>query len=303
MNKRIAIFTDDPGWHGARLREAIERHGYSSEFVSLQACGFTIGSQHQSLMIPGFETLPDGVFVRGVPGGTLEQVVLYLDILHALKHLGVNVYNDAKAIERSVDKGMTSFLLHSAGIPTPPTWVLGAGHDISKVMMREFEAGHELVLKPLFGSQGNGLIRVSDFDQLPEAEEYSGVYYLQRYITSGDEDTHDWRVFVIHGQAVAAMLRRGQGWINNVAQGASCHAAVLDQELKELAEAAAAALDMSYAGVDILRDGKQQPYVLEVNSIPAWKGLQQVTPVDVTELLVDDFLGGCRGGRLTEVVS
>jgi tetrahydromethanopterin:alpha-L-glutamate ligase len=302
MSRRIAIFTDDPGWHGARLREAFVAHGCESEFVSLQDCGFDIEGTGHGLVIPGFDELPHGVFVRGVPGGTLEQVVLYLDILHALKHLGVCVYNDGSAIERSVDKGMTSFLLHSAGIPTPPTWVQGEGDRLSSTLKQEFEAGHEVVLKPLFGSQGEGLVRVSEFTQLPEQALYSGVYYLQRFISTGAEDAHDWRIFVINGQAVAAMLRRGNGWISNVAQGARCHAAVLDAELRTLAEGAANALRMSYAGVDILRDADGRSYVLEVNSIPAWKGLQQVCPVDVTRLLVEDFLSSCRSESLTEVV-
>lgn len=301
MSRRIAIFTDDPGWHGARLREAFKQYGCVSEFVSLQKCGFEVDGEGHALVIPGFEVLPDGVFVRGVPGGTLEQVVLYLDILHALKHLGVCVYNDGRAIERSVDKGMTSFLLHTAGIPTPPTWVLGEGSELSKFLEKEFEAGHEMVLKPLFGSQGKGLVRIRDFGSLPEPAVFAGVYYLQRFISTGTENAHDWRVFVINGRAVAAMLRRGNGWISNVAQGARCHPAVLDQELRELAEAAAGALDMSYAGVDILRDGKGRPYVLEVNSIPAWKGLQQVCPVDIGRLLVEDFLSRCQGYPLTEV--
>ena len=187
-------------------------------------------------------------------------------------------------------------------IPTPPTWVLGEGHDLSKTLMREFESGHELVLKPLFGSQGNGLARIHDFSGLPAPEQCNGVYYLQRFIPTGEADAHDWRVFVINGRAVAAMLRRGNGWISNVAQGARCHPAMLDQELRHLAEAAAGALDMHYAGIDILRDGKGRAYVIEVNSIPAWKGLQQVCPVDVTRLLVEDFLRCCQGNPLTEVV-
>jgi RimK family alpha-L-glutamate ligase len=302
MSRRIAIFTDDPGWHGARLGEAFESHGYSSEFVSLQQCGFNLSDSDHSLVIPGFNDLPDGVFVRGVPGGTLEQVVLYLDILHALKHLGVYVYNDARAIERSVDKGMTSFLLRTSGIPTPHTWVASKDFDLSKVVLSEFKAGHDLVVKPLFGSQGNGLARISAGDKLPDQARYNSVYYLQRFIHTGSDDAHDWRVFVINGQAVAAMLRRGKGWISNLAQGAQRHPTVLDQELKELAEAASDALGMDYAGVDILRDDKGQTYVIEVNSIPAWRGLQQVCQVDVTQLLVDDFLLGCRDDSLTEVV-
>ncbi|MET0060695.1 MAG: RimK family alpha-L-glutamate ligase [Candidatus Thiodiazotropha endolucinida] len=302
MNRRIAIFTDDPGWHGARLREAFETHGCSCEFVSLQQCGFDLSAAGEHLVIPGFETRPDGIFVRGVPGGTLEQVVLYLDILHALTHLGVCVYNDGRAIERSVDKGMTSFLLHTAGIPTPPTWVVGEERDLTRIVKHEFKAGNELVLKPLFGSQGDGLVRIRQGDALPDPAHYNGVFYLQRFIHTGNEDAHDWRVFVINGQAVAAMLRHGEGWISNVAQGARCHPAVLDQELKELAEAATSALSMSYAGVDILRDDKGRAYVIEVNSIPAWKGLQQACQMDVTQLLVDDFLCCCHDGSLTEVI-
>jgi RimK family alpha-L-glutamate ligase len=302
MSRRIVIFTDDPGWHGARLREAFELLGCSSEFVSLQECGFDISGAGKGLVIPGFETLPDGVFVRGVPGGSLEQVVLCLDILHALKHLGICVYNDGRAIERSVDKGMTSFLLHTSGIPTPPTWVAGEGHDLAKIVMHEFKAGHDLVVKPLFGSQGNGLARIRSGDRLPELALYNEVYYLQRFIYTGSEDAHDWRVFVINGQAVAAMLRCGKGWISNLAQGAQCHPAMLDQELRELAEAASNALEMSYAGVDILRDDKGKAYVIEVNSIPAWKGLQQVCQLDVTRLLVDDFLSYCHNDSLTEVI-
>ncbi len=302
MSRRIAIFTDDPGWHGARLREVFAEHGCTSEFVSLTRCGFDLGAEGHGLMIPGFEELPDGVFVRGVPGGTLEQVVHYLDILHALDHLGVCVYNDGRAIERSVDKGMTSFLLHSAGIPTPPTWVMEQGKALTKVLSGEFQAGHELVLKPLFGSQGIGLMRIRDVDGLPDAALYNGVFYLQRFVPTGAEQSCDWRIFVINGRAVAAMMRRGEGWISNVAQGAQCHPAVLDPELKALAEAASDALQMSYAGVDILRDAEGRAHVLEINSIPAWKGLQQVCQHDVTQLLVEDFLSRCRGEPLTEVV-
>jgi len=302
LKRRIAIVTDEPGWHGARLREAFARRGWDSEYVSLQGCGFDLSGGGAGLKIPGFDELPAGVFVRGVPGGTLEQVVFYLDLLHALSRLGVCVYNDGHAIERSVDKGMASFLLHTAGIPTPASWVVGEGQDLSQLLQNEFKAGNELVLKPLFGSQGEGLIRVQETGDLPGSEACNGVYYLQRFIPTGGDDAHDWRVFVIDGRAVAAMRRQGRGWISNVAQGARCHPAVLDTELRGLAEAAVAALDMNYAGVDILRDGSGNPYVIEINSIPAWKGLQRVCPVDVAQQLADDFLYCCQSNSSMEAV-
>jgi tetrahydromethanopterin:alpha-L-glutamate ligase len=287
MSLRIALITDDPGWHGKRLCEAFAARDCDVQLVSLCDCAIDLVSAPEGLHIPGFEDqLPDGVFVRGVPGGTLEQVVLYLDVLHTLEAVGIPVYNDGRAIERSVDKGMTSLLLQRAGIPVPPTWVVSSEERGQCIWEQERAAGHRLVVKPLFGSQGKGLARLSLQDQLPALADYQGVYYLQRFV----EGQHfDWRIFVINGRAVAGMQRHGRHWINNVAQGATCIPAPQDRQLEGLAEAATAALDMDYAGVDLMRDAGGELQVIEINSIPAWKGLQAACDVDIATCLVDDF--------------
>lgn len=287
MSLRIALITDDPGWHGKRLCEAFAARDCDVQLVSLCDCAIDLVSAPEGLHIPGFEDqLPDGVFVRGVPGGTLEQVVLYLDVLHTLEAVGIPVYNDGRAIERSVDKGMTSLLLQRAGIPVPPTWVVSSEERGQCIWEQERAAGHRLVVKPLFGSQGKGLARLSLQDQLPALADYQGVYYLQRFV----EGQHfDWRIFVINGRAVAGMQRHGKHWINSVAQGATCIPAPQDQQLEGLAEAATAALDMDYAGVDLMRDAGGELQVIEINSIPAWKGLQAACDVDIATCLVDDF--------------
>jgi RimK family alpha-L-glutamate ligase len=117
-----------------------------------------------------------------------------------------------------------------------------------------------------------------------------GVYYLQQYINSGEGAWHDYRVFVIQGKAVAAMKRHGSGWVNNVALGGRCESYAIDSEIAALAIQAADAVDIDYCGVDVIRDADDNMYVLEVNSIPAWKGLQGVVRHDIAQLLVDDFL-------------
>jgi tetrahydromethanopterin:alpha-L-glutamate ligase len=290
MSGRIAIVTDDPGWHGARLKRAFEARGFDAAYASLSDFRFELASGC-AIAIPGFDGgLPAGVFVRGIAAGTLEQVVLRLDYLHALRESGVPVYNDARAIERSVDKAMTSFLLHRAGIPTPPTWACESQAQARAVLMREFAAGHEVVAKPLFGSQGRGLARLSAGMDAPPAESCGAVWYLQRFVPCAGDAYHDWRVFVIGGHAVAAMVRRGSGWINNVAQGAECEAHPADGALAAIAVAAADALGMDYAGVDVLRDRDGRLQVLEVNGIPAWKGLQGVSEIDLAQRLADDFV-------------
>lgn len=298
--QRIPVFTDDPGWHGKRLSEAFAARGREAVFISLKDCHFDLAPGRDGVQIPGFENgLPEGVFVRGVPGGTLQQVIMRLDILHALKMLGVTVYNDGRAVERTVDKAMTSLLLHLNHVPTPPTWICESRHHAEMIVRRETMAGRALVIKPLFGSQGQGVRLLANDNPLPVPmqEHVDGLYYLQSYVDSGEGAWHDYRVFVINGYAVAAMVRHGASWVNNVALGGRCEAVPVQGEIIDLALAAANAVDIDYCGVDIIRDRKGRLYVLEVNSIPAWKGLQAVSEPDIAQTLVDDFLARLRRAK------
>ena len=289
--QRIAIFTDDPGWHGKELTQAFAKLGFSSDFVSLTDCKLNIESGRIPVIIPGFEQkLPNAVFVRGVPGGSLEEVVLYLDILHALKLLGVPVYNDGHAIERSVDKAMTSFLLHNAGLATPLTWVLRNRADAIKIAEDELKLGHYLITKPLFGSQGEGIRRIEKMTDLFWLTPSNGVYYLQRFVQCYGDGFSDYRVFVINNRAVAIMRRRGKSWLNNVARGAVCEAIDLEPTIADIAVKAGKALAMDYAGVDIIQDKSGQYVVIEVNSIPAWKGLESVVNTSIASLLAEDLV-------------
>ena len=288
---RIAIFTDDPGWHGKQLCLAFAARDCQASYVSLTECRLQLSGPGLPVLLPGFaDRLPDAVFVRGVPGGSLEEVVFYLDILHALQMLGVPVYNHGRAIELSVDKGMTSFLLQRAGLPSPPTWVLRDRDQALQICAAELAAGHYLISKPLFGSQGEGIRRIEKSTDLLWLTASHGIYYLQRFVECAGDGYSDVRVFVINGQAVAAMRRRGISWLNNVARGASCETIGLDGEMATLAIQAAATLQMDYAGVDIIcaADGGYQ--IIEVNSVPAWKGLQSVSPVDIAAGLAQDLL-------------
>jgi tetrahydromethanopterin:alpha-L-glutamate ligase len=291
--QRIPVFTDDPGWHGKRLKQALAVRGFEAVFISLKDCYFNLTQGQQGLVLAGFEDkLPHCTFVRGVPGGTLQQVITRLDILHALEMLGVRVYNDGRAIERTVDKAMTSFLLHHHGVATPDTWVCESRHHALGIIQRETANDSALVIKPLFGSQGQGvrkLVHDSPFP-VPLEQHVDGLYYLQRYVDSGEGAWHDHRVFIINGKAIGAMVRHGNGWVNNIALGGRCEQYSHAGEVAELAEAAAKAVNIGYCGVDVIRDRDGKLYVLEVNSIPAWKGLQTVVELDIAQALVNDFL-------------
>jgi RimK family alpha-L-glutamate ligase len=283
----IALVVDGVDWHARELIKAFAALGARAMPVALPQCAISTQSPY-GLHIPGFaERPPDAVLVRSMSGGTFEAVTLRLGILHALREVGVPVWNDARAIERCVDKSMTSFLLARAGIDTPATWATETPQMAREVVRRE-TAHQPLVLKPLFGSQGRGLKLVHTEADLPP-EGIAGVYYLQRFVGSGRGGFHDFRLFVSHGRVVAAMARHAQGWITNVKQGGKPVAAVADAEMKELAVRATAAVGADFAGVDVLR-GPDGPTVLEVNSMPAWSGLQKVTPFRIASVLAGDLL-------------
>lgn len=293
--KKIAIFTDDPGWHGKQLTEAFADLGFASAFVSLTECKLQLNEQDLPLQIPQFEQrLPDAVFVRGVPGGSLTEVVFYLDILHALKLLGVPVYNNGRAIERSVDKGMSSFLLKNAHLPTPATWVLRDREQALIIAEQQLAQGQSLISKPIFGSQGEGIRRLEKTTDLLWLTASAGIYYLQQFVPCAGVGYSDIRVFVIHGNVVAAMRRcGGKSWLNNVARGASCVAIDVDETLAYLAIAATGALKMDYAGVDIIQQPDGSYSIIEINSIPAWKGLESVCKINIAQLLADDLIRRC----------
>ncbi len=287
---RLVIFADDPDWHCRRLAASCRRHGAETTVESLRRCRFRLGSTGSGIEIPGFggET-PDVAVVRNIPSGSFEQVTFRLSLLHGLRELGVRVINDARAIERCVDKSMTSFLLHKSGIPTPETLV---SEDTDAAASWRAMQETDVVAKPLFGAQGRGLRRLAVGDALPDPGETTlgGVLYLQRYVGRASE-WRDFRVFVIGDVAVAAMMRHGKHWVTNVARGGTCERVPCAGRLAELAVAAAHAVGAGYCGVDLIEDARHGLTVLEVNSMPAWHGLQGVAEVDIADCIARHVLG------------
>ena len=287
----IAIITDDPGWHGRQLVDAFRERGCLSHYVRLQDCHFNLNAdQPPYLEVGNHAETPLGVFIRGVPGGSLEEVVYYLDILHAFEAMAIPVVNNVRSIERSVDKGMTSFLLSLQGIPTPKTFISSDLHYIHEKLREGLNSGSTYVVKPLFGSQGLGLQWIRSMREFIDYEHMNGVMYLQEHIHSGHGVGVDFRVFVVGGQIVSSMKRIGTSWISNVAHGARVEPVVLDSSVEEMAVEAVRVVGMEYAGVDLIRDTQGKFWVTEVNSVPAWKGLQPTTSKVIVDSIVDDFL-------------
>ena len=137
----VALVVDGTDWHARTLTKAFAAQGVRTILTSLQTCGITTQGA-SGLNIAGMgDRLPDAVLVRSMSGGTFQAVTLRLGILHALRENGVLVWNDARAIERCVDKSMTSFLLARAGIPTPATWAVETQAAAQAIVRRECPQG------------------------------------------------------------------------------------------------------------------------------------------------------------------
>ena len=292
---KAAILGARTGWHEARLGRALRERGVETLVAPITALAAGV-ADGVPLAAAGIRLDDCAVaMVRAIPAGSLEQVIFRVDALHRLTRLGVRVVNSARCIERTVDKYFTSTLLEDAGLPTPRTRVSERLDDA----LVAFEAlGGDVVVKPLFGSEGRGIVRVSDPDlayrTFRALELMRSVFYLQEFVGHGGRDI---RAFVVGGRLLAAMTRQAAGWKTNVSQGARTEPLALSEPLERLAVEAAAVLEADYAGVDLLEADDGRVLVIEVNGIPGWRGLQQTTSIDVADAIAEHAIASV-GGRL-----
>jgi RimK family alpha-L-glutamate ligase len=227
----------------------------------------------------------DAVLVRTMPPGSLEQVVFRMDVLGRLEAAGLTVINPARAVEAAVDKYLATARLQAAGLRVPRTIVCQTADDA----LAAFAAlNNDVVIKPLFGSEGRGITRMNDEALADRAfrllEQLGAVIYLQEFIP---HEGFDLRLLVI-GQQVLGMRRRNpHDWRTNISRGATGEAFTPDERLVDLARRAAAAVDAPLAGVDILPGRDGELYLIEVNAVPGWQALSAVTHTDVAAAVLD----------------
>jgi ribosomal protein S6--L-glutamate ligase len=291
--RRVVALVSGLGWHVQDLDRAALSLGIDFTPVPFPALTGTLGAGPPRIeAADGIDLLhhTDAVLVRMMPPGSLEQVVFRMDALHRLVAAGVPVMNPPGAIEAAVDKYLATARLEAAGLPVPATWV---GESADDAMTAFERLGGDVVVKPLFGSEGRGLVRVSDPELARRVfhaiERIGSVLYLQRAIR---HPGHDWRLFVLGGRVLGAIRRHSPGhdWRTNVAVGGRAEAAYPDEETGRLAVAAARAVGARMAGVDLLPDPDGRLLVLEVNAVPGWKALASATGIDVASEVLRELL-------------
>ncbi len=286
---RVAILAArQGGWHTDQLCRALAERGHEGRVLPYEGLVSRFGGTGPRFAAAGEDLAACGaVLARIIPAGSLEQIISRVDALHALEERGIPVINSPRTIERTVDKLWTTALLAHAGLPVPETVVCEHPDEA----MAAFRTLGDVIVKPLFGSMGLGMVRVTTeemaFRVFRTLETLRSVYYLQRAI---DHDGCDLRAFVVGGRVIGAIERSAPGWKTNLARGGRARAVTLPAARVEAALAAAKAVGADYAGVDLLpaRDG--MVYVVEVNGIPGWRGLQEATSSDVAGAIVEHLL-------------
>ena len=284
---KIVLLASPESWYRRDLERAAAARGHEAHCVPFERLAASVSSTaHNLTVLDQALHAADAVLVRTMPPGSLEQVIFRMNLLGQLEARGIAVVNSPRAIECAVDKYLTTARLQAAGLPTPPTITCQGAEDA----LAAFEQlGGDVVVKPLFGSEGRGILRVSDRDLALRVfrtlERIDAVLYLQQFI---EHPGHDVRVLVLDGKVIASMQRHSRvDFRTNISRDGSGEPHELTAQEADWATRAAHCVGARIAGIDLLYDRRGNGYVIEVNGVPGWKALSRVTGCDVADRLIE----------------
>jgi len=278
-------------WHELQLKRALDKKGISTVFFPIKDTMVNYSRSTSRLLYNNSNLIDElnGVLVRGPGIGILEQIYFRMNAIRLFEHSNIYVVNSAASIERASDKLFTSMTLEGIHISVPPTMVAQKIDDA----MTFFRNYKDIIIKPLFGSRGKGITRITDEEAayliFETLEQFSFTFYLQKFIPHGNRDI---RALVIGDQVIAAMYRvaENNGWKTNVSLGSTPEQCELNEKLKKICVRAAQIVGCEIAGIDVMIPENEDAvdyYLLEVNACPAWEGLQKTTDLNIAESIVD----------------
>jgi RimK family alpha-L-glutamate ligase len=267
------------------LAREFNNRGYTVDFFIPEKIKIEVNMHYFGDLFKDLE--PKAALVRGFGAAATQKIFFRLDLLSAMEEYGIKLINSRTALEISSDKFLTSLFLERYNIPTPKTVVC---EDPDEAIESFNELGGDIVIKPLYGSKGIGISRLSDKglaeNVIYTLAELNHIFYLQEFV---EHKNRDIRILVIGDKAIAGMYRVSDNWKTNIHAGAHMEPIELTKELKTIAIKSAQITKTEIAGVDIIEtaDGLK---VLEVNSIPGFTALQKVTDIDLASEIIDYFL-------------
>jgi len=268
------------------LSNELKGRGYKVQYFIPSTIKVDVGFQRR--FYKQFESLkPKAALVRGFGAAVTQKIFFRLDILRAIEEYNVKLINSRESLEIASDKFLTSIFLENYDIPTPKTIIC---EDPHKALDAFDELGSDCVLKPLYGSKGIGITRLTDKafaeNVIHTLSQLNQVFYLQEFI---EHHNRDIRILVLGDKVIAGMYRISNSWKTNIYAGAKAEHIEITDEMEKLAIKAAKVTKTEIAGVDMV-ESENGLTVLEVNSIPGFTALQKVTHINIAREIITYFI-------------
>jgi len=230
----------------------------------------------------------------------LERCVSYFRGLHftaSLEFMDVPVLNKFQVANQCGNKMFMTLLLKKYNVPTPKTYFSFSSESASENIEK---VGYPLVIKPVIGSWGGGVMQLKDKDTADALFEirditdspHDRIFYLQELIKRPPRDI---RVITVGDEPIAAMYRKSSGGFKtNIALGADPELCEITKEIEEISTKASKAMGGGILGIDIMEDEKRGLVVHEVNNTVEFKGLARVSRRNIPKEMVEFALNYVR---------
>lgn len=283
---KIAILATNPTLYShQRLKEEGEKAGHEVQIVNPLFCYMNVAASKPQVHYRGGEPLPN--YDAVIPRIGVSITFYGTAVLRHLETMGMYALNESIAISRSRDKFRSLQLLARKGIPMPLTSFAQSPDDTEDLI--RMVGGAPLVIKLLEGTQGKGVILADSHQSAVSIiNAFKGMQeniLVQEFIE--ESRGMDIRCFVIGDKVVAAIKRQAKEgeFRANVHQGGVATKVSLTSQERAIAVKAAKTMGLKVAGVDIIRS-KHGPLVLEINSSPGLRGIEQATNVNIAAKVI-----------------
>ena len=299
---RVGVLGSPTGWYMKDLQRAAEDMPVQRKTAveSLSFSKLSVWSEGSRLptartwtqgteidSVPKTMSLSDchAVLVRSMPLGSVEQIVFRMNALHAAQATGVHVINPARCLEIAIDKWLTLDIAQRSGLLTPRTVCCQTRDDA----LQAWEVlGGDCIVKPIFGGEGRGIVRVTDRDMawrvFSTLEQLQSVIYVQEFLES---QGYDLRLLVV-GEELFCVRRENCGdWRSNIARGGQAIPHEPTFEQISIAFRASKAIGGWMIGVDILPTKDGRNVLLELNAVPGWRATAGALHVDMAQLILN----------------
>ncbi len=293
---KIAILSRNPKLYStSRLVEAARERGHEALVVDTLRCYMNMATARPSIHYKGEELTGIDALIPRIGA----SISFYgCAVVRQFEMMGTYSVNESVAISRSRDKLRSMQLLARRDIGMPVTGFAHSPDDIPDLI--DMVGGAPLVVKLLEGTQGVGVV-LAETRKAAESviEAFLGInveIMVQEFIE--ESRGTDVRCFVVGDKVVAAMQRQGKPgeFRSNLHRGGSAVLTRITPTERRTAVAAARAMGLNVAGVDIIRSN-HGPLVLEVNSSPGLEGIEAASGKDVAADIIEFIEQNARHGR------